>query len=249
MILFVFEGEKKEPAIFETLRRIYFRREDSVVVCTYRTDFHSLYKSLIANDWDLFYVLRERLQRRGDETLNGYKASDFGQIYLFFDYDFQNSRVSLEEQNRRLEEMLRYFNEETENGKLYVNYPMVESVIYTKRLPDTQFDDYVVKRDDCHRFKELASRFSYYPDTSFLLAGNTNGVTDEEVARNWELLKLQHVHKANFLCNGVHGEMPAAKEDIAQDRIFHAQREQFVTPSESVSVLNSFPIFVYEYLK
>ncbi|MBQ6307036.1 MAG: hypothetical protein IJK78_10755 [Bacteroidales bacterium] len=249
MILFVFEGKKKEPAIFESLRKIYFRREESVVVCTYNTDFHSLYKALSENDWELFYVLRERLQQRGEDTLDGYKASDFSQIYLFFDYDFQNSHIAMEEQNRRLMEMLQYFNEETENGKLYINYPMVESIIYTVQLPDERFDDYVVSREDCRHFKELAAKFSHYPDSSFLLIGNKNNVPDEEVMSNWDLLKLQHVYKANLLCNGVRKTMPLSKDVIAQERIFKAQREQFVEPSESVSILNSFPIFVYEYLK
>ena len=249
MILFVFEGKKKEPAIFESLRKIYFKREESVVVCTYNTDFHSLYKDLSENEWELFYVLRERLQQRGEDTLDGYKASDFSQTYLFFDYDFQNSHIALEEQNRRLVEMLEFFNEETENGKLYINYPMVESIVYTKQLPDEQFDEYVVSRDACRHFKELAASFSHYPDTSFLLIGNKNGVPDEEVVSNWELLKLQHVYKANLLCNGTHKTMPTSKEAIAQERIFKAQRERFVEPSEKVSILNSFPIFVYEYLK
>lgn len=248
MILFVFEG-KKEPTIFESLRKIYFRREESVVVCTYNTDFHSLYKALSENDWELFYVLRERLQQRGEDTLDGYKASDFSQTYLFFDYDFQNSHIALEEQNRRLVEMLQYFNEETENGKLYINYPMVESIVYTKQLPDEQFDDYVVSREDCRHFKGLAAKFSHYPDTSFLLIGNKNNVPDEEVMSNWELLKMQHVHKANLLCNGVRKTMPSSKDMIAQDRVFKAQKEQFVEPLESVSILNSFPVFVYEYLK
>lgn len=249
MILFVFEGKKKEPAIFESLRKIYFRREDSVVVCTYNTDFHSLYKALSENDWELFYVLRERLQQRGENTLDGYKASDFSQTYLFFDYDFQNSHIPLDEQNRRLEEMLLYFNEETENGKLFINYPMIESLVYTKRLPDEQFDSYVVKRENCRNFKGMAARFSHYPDTSFLLIGNANGVTDKEVINNWEFLKIQHVYKANLLCNGVRAALPTSKEEISQQNIFKAQQEQFVGPHDSVAILNSFPIFVYEYLK
>ena len=249
MILFVFEGKKKEPAIFDSLRNLFFKGEESVVVCTYNTDFHSLYKSLIENDWELFYVLRERLQERGEDTLDGYLASDFSQTYLFFDYDFHNSHISLNEQNRRLEELLSFFNEETENGKLYINYPMVESIVYTKQLKDSQFDDYVVSRRDCHRFKELAANFSFYPDTSFLIVNNNNNVPDEEVRHNWELLKFQHVTKANLLCNGIKGTMPVHKSSIAQSHIFKAQRKKYVDTKDSVSILNSFPIFVYEYLK
>ena len=248
MILFVFEGSRREPGIFDSLRKLYFK-EESVVVCTYNTDFHSLYKSLSENDWELFYVLRERLHQRGENTLDEYKASDFSQIYLFFDYDFQNSHIPLEEQNRRLEEMLSYFCEETGNGKLYINYPMVESLIYTKQLPDGDFDDYTVSREECHGFKGLASKFSYYPDTSFVSIDNPNNVPKEEVLQNWELLKRQHVAKANLLCNGEKGKMPEDKTSIGQGRLFEVQCNQFVVPKNVVSILNAFPLFVYEYMK
>lgn len=69
------------------------------------------------------------------------------EIFLFFDYDFQESRLTLEENNRHIGEMLEYFNDETENGKLYINYPMVESVFYTKQLPDKDYQSYYVTRE------------------------------------------------------------------------------------------------------
>ena len=58
-------------------------------------------------------------------------------LYLFFDYDFQQSRKSLEENNQSVQCLLDYFNDETENGKLYINYPMSESLFYTRQLPNT----------------------------------------------------------------------------------------------------------------
>lgn len=69
------------------------------------------------------------------------------EIFLFFDYDFQESRLTLEENNRHIGEMLEYFNDETENGKLYINYPMVESVFYTKQLSDKDYQSYYVTRE------------------------------------------------------------------------------------------------------
>lgn len=35
--------------------------------------------------------------------------------------------------------MLDYFSDETENGKLYINYPMIESLKYTKEIPDANY--------------------------------------------------------------------------------------------------------------
>ena len=58
--------------------------------------------------------------------------------------------------------MLTLFDDETDNGKLYINYPMIESIRYTKELPDEAYVYYTVERDACKDFKRLAREFSAY---------------------------------------------------------------------------------------
>ena len=65
---------------------------------------------------------------------------------------------------------------------------------------------------------------------------------------NWEMLKLQNVSKANYICNDKY-EMPENKEDISQDKLFVAMKQKFVDVNQTVAILNSFPIFLFEYLK
>ena len=43
--------------------------------------------------------------------------------------------------------------------------------------------------------------------------------------------------------------MPDRKDDINQLRLFASQKEKYVDISGCVAVLNSFPLFLYEYLK
>lgn len=57
--------------------------------------------------------------------------------------------------------MLTLFADETENGKLYINYPMIESIRYTKELPDTDYANYIVSREECKDFKRLARDFRH----------------------------------------------------------------------------------------
>ena len=61
----------------------------------------------------------------------------FHRCSCFFDYDFQN-KMGTQKVNNILYEMLDFFNDETENGKLYINYPMIESLKYTKEMPDAE---------------------------------------------------------------------------------------------------------------
>lgn len=65
---------------------------------------------------------------------------------------------------------------------------------------------------------------------------------------NWNHLVKMNVCKANFLVSGINA-MPDDKFSVGQIPIFKSQLDKFVNMNESVSILNSFPIFLYEYLK
>ena len=195
--------------------------------------------------------MRERLADRGDATLDGIRNSDISEIFLFFDYDFQNSQLSLEEINRRVEEMLALFDDETDNGKLYINYPMIESIRYTKELPDDAYVGYTVGREACKDFKRLACEFSAYDSLDHLLFKDGETPAKEKYLKlkdNWEYLRTMNVCKANLLTTGLY-TMPREKSDICQLAIFSNQVMKYVKPNENVAILNSFPIFIYEYMK
>lgn len=252
MILFVFEGAEREPKIFKTLERLFFG-EGGRIVCSFGNNIYELYRQLkeFEGDGDVVSILRER-----DSQLPlGVKSSDFSEIYLFFDYDFQNTNLPLGEMNERLQEMLEMFDDETDNGKLYVSYPMVESLCYTKELPDEHFVEYTVSRSDCivRSFKDLAREFSFYGSLDFIVlpdsAHHKPGKKDvAQIRQNWIWLVQQHASKANFMCGG-ELQMPVDKEVILQSIIFAAQRAKYLENEERIAVLNGFPLFLFDYFK
>lgn len=136
-----------------------------------------------------------------------------------------------------MEELLEYFNEETENGRLFISYPMIESIQYTKELPDVEFHAYVVQREDSFgdKFKHTARQFCHYKGYAYLKDGN-----------NWKYLVQQHVQKANLLTKGSLA-WPLDKDDVSQNSIFEAQVVKHVIPHEEVAILNAFPMFLYYY--
>ncbi len=253
MILFVFEGDRREPRLYRTLERLYFPRENDNIVCSFGNNIYNLYNELLeyGGGGDIVSLMRERLAERGDATLDGIRSSDISQTFLFFDYDFQNSQLPLDEINRRVEDMLVTFDDETGNGKLYINYPMIESIRYTKELPDEGYARYAVSRKECRNFKRLSRDFSAYGNLDHILFKDEEVPDKErylEVKDNWQCLKRMNVCKANLLVTGHHA-VPADKSDISQSAIFSSQVAQFVVPHGQVSILNSFPIFIYEYMK
>lgn len=253
MILFVFEGDEREPRLYRTLERLYFPRGNNNIVCSFGNNIYDLYNELQEYDGggDVVSLMRERLAARGDTALDGIRSSDVSEIFLFFDYDFHNSQLTLDEINRRVKEMLTVFDDETDNGKLYINYPMIESIRYTKELPDKAYAQYVISREKCKDFKRLASEFSAYGSLDHIFFKDGEVPTKERYLRvkdNWQYMTQMNVCKANMLTTGQHA-MPAEKSSINQLSIFNSQVLKYVKPSDCVSILNSFPIFIYEYMK
>ncbi len=257
MILFVFEGENREPELFATIQKMFFPRDNERITYSFGNNIYELYNELSKLDdaGDLVSLLQERCSGQADNPFEGLNSSDFSEIYLFFDYDFQNKNLELAEINRQLKEMLSKFNDETEYGKLYINYPMIESIRYTKELPDANYYEYVISRADCSSFKKLAADFSAYSSLDFILIDSRKDVSElsekklKSLRDNWEHLKKQNVNKANYICHGKN-EAPNKKEEVSQEQIFESQLQKHVNKEQSeVAILNAFPMFLYEYFK
>lgn len=264
MILFVFEGKRREVEFFKTIEYLFFPNTEEIFVYSFENNIYNLYKILTATGepQDIVSVLRELNANKTDNPFTQYnRTSDFSEVYLFFDYDIHNQNIdetlSIEELNKRLLELLNFFDNETENGKLYINYPMIESIRYTKTLPDKNYDSYEINICFLENFKRIVNDFSDYGNLDFisfrfskktqrLIIPNEEHIN--EIKRNWEFLKIQNVHKANYICTNV-SNLPQKKENISPKKIFDAQLKSFVSSKKSVSILNAFPIFLYDYLK
>lgn len=108
---------------------------------------------------------------------------------------------------------------------------------------------YVATKEECasHKFKGNAERFAYSEAKAFRFIDLVK-TERQKVADNWEKLKFQNVCKANYLVSDSN-TLPLRKSTINQKDIFEAQKSKYVDINESVAILNSFPIFLYDYLK
>jgi hypothetical protein len=261
MILFVFEG-KADKTYFEAIKRLFFPAKSETFLCTYNSNIYSLYTKLKSHDAlkemlevDTVSVLKEILLEKGDETLKDIREDEVSEIYLFFDYDFQENSRTLEENNSRLSELLGYFTDETGRGKLYINYPMVESLRYTKELPDNNYWQYTVTRQRCQEenFKHQVHEFSFYKSNLEYLVLTIKSADDDakiqqkaDTAKtNWLHLVTMNTSKANYICND-RNELP--DEVNNQLDIFDSQLSKYVNTEEcKVAILNAFPIFLFDY--
>jgi len=261
MILFVFEGANREPTLFKTLEYLYFSNKEEMRICSYNNNIYNLYKQMTESDFpeDIITILKKKLINDKDNPLKEIRRrSDFSEVYLFFDYDCHNNQKN-DLSNKQIQKMLDFFNDESSDfGKLFINYPMVESIYYSKnQLPDDNYNLYTTPISLGKDFKKKVNEDSYYKNLDFItfrinkktyaikIPKDKNRIT--AIKQNWQYLQEMNVKKANYICSGKK-EFPTNKDEINQKRIFLNQIEKYVNPISEVAILNSFPLFIYEYM-
>jgi len=230
-ILLVFEGAFTEPQIVENLKKYFLNESDKKIIkAVYGTVIYSLYEQFFIcgefdEDLDLFTIICDSIEDENNELMN-ISREQVDQIYLFFDYDGHATNAD----NNKLQEILKLFNNETENGKLYVSYPMVESIKHLKN--SVNFRDTIAQSN--RSYKDLVPH-----DCDNHLVDLRN-----LTVYDWDRIIQEHLKKANFIVND---EFSFPNEIIEQFYIFHKQKQKFIEPHNKVAVLASFPLFLLDY--
>ena len=225
-ILFIFEGQKTEKSITDNLTK-FFVNENTVITCAYCTTIYKMYADISEDEYlDTFSLVKDIDTNK--DTLKGYKRSDFAQIYMFFDYDGHATNAS----DKKLNDLLEFFNEETEKGKLYISYPMVEAIKHIESF-DT-FKDLKVASKDFENYKKIVNDDCIENLKHFQLY----------TLDIWKKLIENHLKKMNEVINSSY-EFPIAIVD--QITIFNKQLEKYINIDKTVAVLSAFPIFLHDY--
>lgn len=153
-VLFIVEGERGEARFLRRLHQIMFgTRPENIFV--FGTVIHELLRYVFpdgepADGLDIVSVLREISGDEGRDVLE----QEFSDVYLVFDMDPQDPRYD----PVRLRAAMGYFDNPTENGKLYLNYPMLESYRHLACPDDPEYIDRAVDRQAMSRYKEVVGR-------------------------------------------------------------------------------------------
>lgn len=259
MILLVLEGQKEEPKIMATIKSLFFDRGKEHVLCSYGTDAYTLWKDIKEHtesgyDVDVFRIVKNRMQSRGDHSLDAYDSYSVDAIYMFFDYDPQNDKVGLQRLNTVVSELIEMFDDPMENGQIFISYPMAEALYYENDIPSDAFMSATVPLRNCRGFKSWANRY-YIARCRNAILGNRNKqlCTAEqakdtfcELKRKWTELVRMNTAKANLICNG-NKSLPTDVAMITQSSIFQHELSDFVDSKDAVSILSAFPMFLFEY--
>lgn len=137
--LFIVEGNHEKNELMEFLLLIFpeidIRDEDIIV---YGTNIYMLYEDIIKEyheDWDSQDVDLPYLVTKKKSYAIPLRKDDFINIVLVFDYERHDPNFDEDKICR----MQQYFGDSTDVGKLYINYPMVESYQHFEQWPDNSF--------------------------------------------------------------------------------------------------------------
>ncbi|MCL2499205.1 MAG: hypothetical protein FWE90_02595 [Defluviitaleaceae bacterium] len=139
-MLILVEGSRIDIPLMEHLFRLY-RIDADYEIVSYDTNIYTLYNQMFKDGtpeyMDILQALKEREPDRVKKSIFEQSYTD---ILLIFDLDPQDPQFTY----KKISEMMDYFVESTDMGKLYINYPMVESFYHMQAIPDTGYNNRTV---------------------------------------------------------------------------------------------------------
>lgn len=186
--LLIVEGSHEKNNLFWLIFKCFPELNiDMENVWIYGTNIYQLYEDIekeYGENWneediDLPYVV----SRKKTPSNLRYK-NDFTNIILVFDYERHDTFFS----ERKIVMMQNHFSDMTDMGKLYINYPMIESYQHFKAIPDVNYKDRKISvlLQPGKRYKELVRKESaiqnyvYFPHKLDDLLNKKIGIIDQE---------------------------------------------------------------------
>lgn len=231
-ILFIVEGVCDEVDFLEKLFKVS-RKSDKYDIYSFETNIHVLASKLaptgnLDKELDIKQVLKEM---ETDKEKREILSQEFSDIYLVFDFEPHEDYPKFE----IIKQMLEFFNDSTTNGKLYINYPMMQSYKHFSMLPNPNFKELMISKESAKNYKKIVGDVSKFTDL-----------------RQYDYslfvsLAYHHLLKNNYIRNGDY-KLPTREEFIKWNELdlFIAQRT-ILEKTNSVFVLNTIILILIDY--
>ena len=192
-ILVLVEGARTDVRLMEHLFIIY-GISDKYEIVSYNTNIYVLYDDLFEfgdpSVIDLLQLLKAREPDAGKKDIFNHSYSD---ILLIFDLDPQDPQYTPE----KVSNLVEYFVESSDMGKLYLNYPMIEAFYHMKSIPDPNYNDYIVTLQELHEgsYKQRVNQENRNRDYKKFAATREecNIVIQQNIDKAWYIADLERM--------------------------------------------------------
>ena len=252
-IAIITEGRTREPQYFSSLKSLFFPSSELDVICLpSEGTIYALWKKLKEDEFqtDLIEVVRER-SADAAANLGDRKRDDFQEIYLFYDFDPQQSDLSGArdpDMASVLRSMMETFDNETELGKLYISYPMVEALWDIKEWNCEPQDRWRVPVQDLkeHLYKRYSSQ-----KNPCINENNTHTDVTTYTQETWNMILSIFLVRCGCLFGSTltPDQLYAwYKKEISPDAILEKELE-VLQKDEEIFVLSAFPVRLLDYFR
>ena len=241
--LFIVEGEKRDFRFIETMTKLFFSRgkfESRIINLPAAQNIYMLYKKLEKDNFetDLVEILRDTVET-AREKLDGISRQDVDEIFMFFDYDVHQDNFGHGEAKSAVEaikQMLDFFDNETENGKLYISYPMVEALYDYKDSECEPYSSCFIRTSEISNYKKLSGRGN--PKASL----PSMGIVDWEMILKVFALRVKCMFEIEKL------DFDFYRSNVTPSSI-HDIQQAYLNKNKEVFVLSAFPEFLFDYFR
>lgn len=236
-IAIIVEGTVREPQILNNLIKIFFSKANyQIISLPAGENIYMLWNQLKDDQFetDIIEIVRDYSEDT-EKQLEGLTRDDFAEVFLFFDYDgHQNNLPSGEDADETMMQMLQYFDNETENGKLYVSYPMVEAL-----------RDYFPNR--CNPITSCFWKVKELGEYKTATADNNQNVSVKDYSYlKWCDILDVYAMRISCLYDGERVmDFEEYREQVSSETIF--ERESMYIKNGDVFVISALPQFLLEY--
>ncbi len=241
-ILLIVEGKKTEPKIFEQIGKVKWNETSGLQIVHLGTNIYSLYQTIENLNADFeddststIEVLKQILKDNNRTDDLAKLDQKYPYIYLLFDFEYQDNHF--ENKKEILLKMMNYFSNETDNGLLLINYPMIESFRdYKEPLPYVNYKELTVS-------VELVKDLKY---KSLVDKRGTSKNYSKYTLEDFELIFIQNLMKANYVANGKY-EIPNYEEfiNLVEGKNILDGEYNYVDNKEIAILCTSIFIFIY----
>lgn len=254
-IAFIIEGNKTEPQLIYNIKKYFFKNLDVIpIILPNETNIYTLWEKIKADDeeTDIIEVVKEvasksnqkkalkNIDKINTEDFRKMNRDEFSEVYLFFDYDGHNNNLPKnKDTNEVLRSMLETFNNETENGKMYISYPMVEAI-----------KDFSINHI-CHFSNRCFSKISLGKDYKRNTANNAmiNDFKRLDI-EGWKFILQKYINSCYCLL-GINNTLTKTNfvKEVTPLSIFNQQRHKYINRYGYVMVLSAFSEFIIDYFR
>ena len=228
--LLIIEGESCEKAYFDKFIKT-IKADKNIIIIPFCNDIYELYKHIkeLGETTTIDVILN--YCNLDDETRKLLKNTKFVYTYLVFDLDIQDGKESdRQEKLSQISKMLDLFNNETEYGKLFINYPMMESYRHFDITNPSTLNNkcVIVDNEVLTNYKKLVGQ------------EGTNKNLSKYTSRDFYNITLAHLMQANLLVNGQFKKPNNIDYvDLIDISIINKKQKDLILKSKKMLILNT----------